>query len=324
MDETGSPLPPINVTNTDAPLSSQNPEVNSAQSKRFILLIIGILVVVIIAATGYYFYTSKKSAGATNTIPSEKISGSPVQESTNTTATTSKIQSIFTQVSKTYNGNLPWENLNNKQTYEFFSKSIGDLPVANDEISENYDSNYSAITSMDIEGNAVPIKSSYIGYYEIPEVQAEKYNLSTSDIVFPVLIKIYEFDRPLNANELAVVETNKFFNCTNDKATVKQTIQSDENIISSYCNLNLTTSQKESLSKGDYKDVYYIIYFKKRNIVLQMSLDSRLLKDTDLYVSDYISKLFNSNKNLIIDPNQIQTIQEARKFEEWRHRTFDK
>ncbi|MFO0703795.1 MAG: hypothetical protein U0525_03665 [Patescibacteria group bacterium] len=328
MDENISPQPSINsISNTPPPQTSQLP----AQNKTNLIWIPLVLLPLLILVAAVLFFINNRrqiwqkkdvilNKETTIQMPNEVT---PKNENSETVLYPG-LPAILADLNSTYAGKLPWENINVKKSYQFYPYSIEDLVLSSNEITESYDDNYNAITKVTIGESAVPVKSSYIAHYELPESKNESYGYDRDYLVLPISISSFEFERPLQKDELAYVESSNFLKCTNTESKVTSTNEKNDEIVVSYCNANLTTGQKEKLAKRDYKDVYYVIYFKQRNILIQIAMDGRTLTNTSSYVKDYLSKIFSANENYVVGANQIQSVAKAREFAEWRKKTFSK
>ncbi len=282
-----------------------------------VFIIIGVVVIGVIA---FVLFTSKGS---------EKISSGDNQqtasksEERNSTYTASNLKSVFSNIEDTYSGNIPWANINTKQAFQFYPKELKGLTLPY--VSTNHDNNYNPLTVFKLTDSvSIPMKNSYISYYEVPNVLRDKFKLSDSDIAFPIELKVYEFDRQVSEKEKSIIVSGENFKCTNDKSKPETTSFSNQQIVFYYCNTNLTSEQKAQASKRGFFDKIYEIYFPDRNLLIQFSADSAYIDNPQDYLSDYLSKLFNSNNSLFITQDQIQSVEQSRKFEEWRSKTFDK
>lgn len=302
----------------------QTPQVQPPNMLKIMIIFAGIILIAMLAGAGYYIFG--QYGGLTMSKTEEKsVKDEQMAKTVQPTVavTTPVIESIFADIAKTYGGNPPWNVLNSREAYQFFPKQVLDLVIANDEIGTNYDENYNPITTLSLKDGSIPVKSSYITYYAIPTVQKEKYNLEEMDVVFPIYLKIYELDRTLTAAETEALTSPDGFTCHNDKAQISRTVYSNEQVEGVYCNTNITAEQKEKLSP-DVFDLYYFLLLKERNMIVQIGFNTRYLTNPDSYMQDYLTKLFNSNPSLFATKSQIRTVEQSRKFEEWRHKTFDK
>ncbi len=97
------------------------------------------------------------------------------------------LDSLVSKISVTYNGAIPWKNANDKQAYQFFVRELAGLKIGTDKVGVNHDSSFNPITVIDLDEEiSIPIKNSYVTYYEIPKVLYEKYGLKDDDFVMPV------------------------------------------------------------------------------------------------------------------------------------------
>ena len=88
--------------------------------------------------------------------------------------------------------------------------------------------------------------------------------------------------------------------------------------------MNVTKEQRARVAGEDIFDIKDLVYFVDRNILVEIGFNSLYIKDPQMYVEDSFSKLFNSNDNLFVEASQVRTVEDARKFEEWRSETFDR
>lgn len=293
---------------------------NSQKGFSLIFIIVGIVsVVLLIAYLGMQpgGFLSKPMSQNTPFGSSEQT---PAQDESN-------LKSLFSKIESTYNGNVPWNSINNKQAFQFYPKEIQGLPIALNSIDPITDTNYNTLTKFGLtESLFIPLKSAYVGYYEIPAVLNNKFKLGDSDYEIPVELKVYEFDRKINQEEKSIFISGENFKCTNDSAKTEKTSFNNEQIIIYFCNLNLTKEQIDKIGKSNNGlfDNIYEIYLVDRNLLIQFGVYSKFIDNSQDYVADYFSKIFNSNESLFITKNEIRPVEKARKFEEWRHNTFDK
>ena len=239
--------------------------------------------------------------------------------------TDTSLKSIFSAIQDNYGGKVPWTNLNNRLAYKFYPKEISGLTLAVDEVGTIHDDNYNPLIVFALTDNiSVPLKNAYVSYYYIPEVLNKKFNLNGTEVVLPLELKVYEFDRKFTESETSIITKGENFNCTNKKAKTQMAYFSNPQIVMNYCNVNLTSEQKSQVKNGSFFDEIYEIYFADRNSLVVLSADTAHIKDSQVYVSDYLAKLFNSNDNLFVTQSQIRSVEDSRRFEEWRSKTFDK
>lgn len=320
------------LTQQESPVVSQSSSQNrvpetphKSPNKLLFMSVIVVFILIIIGSGGFIFLKSKQTAKSTNT--SQETA---VQTSTPTTQqveesvanTNNDLERLFSGIERTYNGDVPWINVNNREAFQFYPNEIRDFPLSVKEISVIVDNDYNPITVMSISDSvSVPIKNAFVGYYEVPEVMNEKYKLDNLDVVFPIELKVYEFERKLIDSELSWIKSPYALNCYNDYAKIEKYTYSSERVIVHLCDLKATADQR-SKSK-DLFDFIYMIYFMDRNLVLQIKFNSQYVDSHNAYIGDYLIKLLSSNSSLFINSGQINSAGEIRDFEEWRRRTFD-
>ncbi len=324
--------------NTDNAVGTQQPVVESNQftsspnemvvptsksSKK--LMIVGIVVAVIslsALAFGVWQSNSNKIEDSTSSVvPTATQQIVTPQEPAKVD---SNLESLFSDIESTYGGNIPWTVIKNRMAYKFYPKEINGLTVSIDEVSTLYDGNYNPLTVFKLtESVSVPLKNSYISYYEIPDVLRGKFNLGDMDIAMPIELKVYEFDRKLSESEKSIITKGGNFRCTNKESKTETSSFTNEQIVIYYCDINLTEEQKTQVRNKGFFDRSFGIYLVERDMIIQFSMDSAYINNPQDYLSDYISKIFNSNDNLFVTQSQIRTVEDARKFEEWRSKTFD-
>jgi hypothetical protein len=296
-------------------------EVNSSPKSKKILFMGAFLGLVLIIILLTFFVSSSK-----NKVFQEKdVTNTQQEPSSPSKATiTSGLESLYSSIESTYGGNVPWSNINNKLAYKFYPKEVNGLTVANDEVSTNHDGNYNSLTVFKLtDSSSVPLKNAYITYYEVPDVLRKRFNLGEMDIVMPLELKVYELDRKLNENEKSIIVKGENFRCTNEKSKTETSSFTNQQIVVYYCDINLTDDQKTQVRNKGFFDKIYEIYFVDRNILIQFGVDSAYINNPQEYLSDYLSKIFNSNDSLFVSQTQIRSVEDSRKFEEWRSKTFD-
>lgn len=235
------------------------------------------------------------------------------------------LNTLFKNLNSVYQNNIPWNIIKNRAAYQFYPREINGLPIANGEVIINHDANYNSLTVFELTDTiSIPLKNAYISYFEIPDILRKKFNLSEIEIVMPLELKVYEFDRNLGENEISVIAKGENFKCINKESKTETIFFSNSQLIIYYCNLNLTDKQKSQIKDKGFFDKIYEIYFIDRNILIQFSVDSNYINNSQDYLFDYLIKLFNSNDSLFITQKQIKSLEDIRKFEEWRRKTFDK
>lgn len=289
-----------------------------------VFIIVGVVALIGLGLLVVNFSTSSNSIlGNLKKTPATNQQTSNQTSKQETTQAESNLKSIFSSIENTYNGNIPWANVNKKLAFQFFTKEMKGLTLPY--ITTNRDNNYNPLTVFKLtESVSIPLKNSYVSYYEVPDVLRDNFKLGESEIALPIELKVYEFDRQLNEKEKSIIVTGENFRCTNDKSKTETTSFTNQQIAIYYCNVNLTSEQKTQVAKKGFFDKIYEVYFIDRNLLIQFSVDSEYIDNHQDYLSDYLSKIFNSNDTLLINQNQIQSVEKAREFEEWRSRTFDK
>lgn len=296
-------------------------KVESKLPKFFIPALIGVLIV-ILAIGGVFFLKNNRSSNNVSLTNTQQSTVPTSSEQTGQTQTT--LDTLFASLNSTYNGNIPWANINNRNAYKFYPKEVNGLPVANGEVSISHDNNYNPLTVFKMtETVSIPLKNAYISYFEVPDVLRKKFNLGDMDIVMPLELKVYEFDRKLSDNESSIIAKGENFRCTNEKSKAETASFSNPQLVMYYCNVNLTEEQKTQVKDKGFFDKIYEIYFVDRNVLIQFSADSAYISNPQEYLSDYMTKLFNSNDTFFVTQNQIKSVEDSRKFEEWRSKTFD-
>lgn len=305
------------------PLTETIPSKSEKKPSKYIIFsLAGVLILVVIASVLYI--KSQNKTTTSNTVVSntqQKTTPATTQESSQTSTS---LQSLFSNIQSTYGGNIPWANVNNRLSYKFYPKEISGLPVANGEVSTSHDNNYNPLTIFKLTDTiSIPLKNAYISYFEVPDVLREKFNLGEMDIVMPLELKVYEFDRKLSESEKSIIAKGENFRCTNEKSKTETGSFTDSQLVMFYCNVNLTDEQKTQVKDKGFFDKIYEVYFADRDILIQFSADSAYINNPQDYLSDYMIKLLNSNDALFVTQNQIKTVEDSRKFEEWRSKTFD-
>jgi len=307
----------------DAVVQPSDPVSVKPKGKFSTPIVVGVvLVFFLVIASGVFFLLAGKSK-----LPDTTDDGDAKQEVSYTTEKVSNqvdLESILKKIETTYGGNIPWVSLNNRQGYKFYTNEISGLTLVNDEVSTNHDNNYNPITVFNLgEKFSVPVKNAYISYYEIPEVLSKKYGVARDEIVFPVELMLDEIDRPLTQDEKTILMSGDHFTCTNDKSETAFSTYSDDKIAIHYCDVNLTKEQREQVEGGGFFDIKTEIYLIDRNILIWMGFDSSYIDSPQAYLTDYLSKLFNSNDSFFVSQSQVRSVEDSREFEEWRSKTFD-
>lgn len=281
------------------------------------------MIVIFVGAVtvGYILFSNQISVTGNRQTANTAVEVENVQEQS-VVSSNGGLEMAFSTIEKTYGGQIPWQNLTAKQAYQFYPTEILGFPVATGEITVATDGDFNPITSLTFDNTSpVPVKNSYYGFYEVPELMYEQYNLDTFDIVFPVELRTYEFDRPLTQSEVAVISQPNALNCYNDDAELDKYSYSNTDVVMHKCELNPTAEQLQTMRY--LTDHIYMIYFVDRNILIQIGFDTRYAENSQAYLDDYLSKIFNTNQSLSISEDQIESVADSRAFEEWRRETFD-
>jgi hypothetical protein len=300
-----------------------NSNTNLKLPKLVVLVAVAIGILLLVVALKVLFKSKKIDYSVNNSVPTKTLQKeSPSSSDLDNTQIEKDLESLFSNIENIYGGNIPWNNINSREAYQFYPNEIKGFPLANKGISVNVDNDYNPIAAMTISDSVTaPIKNTFIGYYEIPKLMSEKYNLDDFDIVFPIELKLYELDRKLADSELSLLKSPDFMNCFNDKAEIQKASHIDEVSILQVCNLNPTTEQRSSLP--NLFDYIYMIYFSDRNLVFTVGFNTQYIDNPKKYIDDYLAKLFGSNNNLFINSSQIMSAAKLREFEEWRRETFN-
>ena len=154
-------------------------------------------VILIFAIGGLFLFKSNRSSHKANLTNTQQQTVPTSSEQATQTQTT--LDALFASLNSTYNGNIPWTNINNRIAYKFYPKEIIGFPIAGNQLAINYDENYNPLTVFNLtESITIPLKNALAGLYEIPTVLNSKFNLSDTDYVIPLELKAYEFNRRLN------------------------------------------------------------------------------------------------------------------------------
>lgn len=161
-----------------------------------LFIVIGVVVLI-----GIGLFVAKGGLNKVTVSNQQTTNQKPAQESTQTD---SGLKSIFSSIEGTYNGSIPWTNIKNKVAYQFYPTELKGLTLPH--VSTNYDNNYNPLTVFKLtDTSSIPLKNSYISYYEVPDVLRDKFKLSDTDIALPIELKVYEFDRQLNETEKSTI-----------------------------------------------------------------------------------------------------------------------
>ncbi|KKR72437.1 MAG: hypothetical protein UU81_C0042G0004 [Microgenomates group bacterium GW2011_GWC1_41_8] len=328
MDQQNNILGTVNQTGSVAPTqpspSPTNPQAAKKSSKGLIIAIVIIVFVLLTGIGGFLligdqFLTARKSVSTTkSTTPVTTDS----EESANQLGR--DLESLYSSLETTYAGSIPWNNLNNREAYQFFPNEIKGFPLVIGKIATIVDIDYNPITVFDLsEKFSAPLKNAYEGYYEIPEVMSDSYGLNEFDTVFPVQLKVYEFDRSLTNEETSIISDKSSYPCTNDQAQTIQSLSKIDDVIVRSCDLKATEDQIQQVGNYWLFDQIYNMYIPSRNVFIHIAFDSRYIDNPHEYLSDYITKLLSTNTDIFVGPDQIDSAGELREFEEWRSKTFD-
>lgn len=305
------------------PIQGYPAKTSPKPTKYIVFGLVGVLLLVAMVG-GLYIQSQNNTTTSKKLVSNTQQQATPATNQENNQVSIS-LQSLFLSIQSTYDGNIPWTNINNRLAYKFYPKEINGLPVAIGEVSTSHDGNYNPLTVFKLTDTfSIPLKNAYISYFEVPDVLRKKFNLGDMDIAMPLELKVYEFDRKLNESESSIITKGENFKCTNEKSKTETASFTNSQMAIFYCNSNLTEEQKAQVKNRGFFDKIYEIYFVDRNLLIQFSADSTYINNPQDYLSDYMSKVFNSNDTLFVTQSQIKSVEDSRKFEEWRSKTFDK
>ncbi|MFZ5376998.1 MAG: hypothetical protein ACOZAN_05060 [Patescibacteria group bacterium] len=285
-----------------------------SQTKQLLAIVLIILLISAVLAA-LFLKVSKYLQVGQREIASEKIA----LESDNS------IEKSFEKVNADYNNDLPWKLVKQKESHQFISKSLNGLLLVTNKASIVYDGEYQPISTFYLsKEETVPVKSAYVAYYQVPYSLMDKFGIDKNDILMPLQVTVFEFGAKLTDKEQDIIKNGKNFVCENKESQVDMASFTNQQIVIYSCNLNLTSQQKEIPAGKNMFDTIYEIYFVERNVLVQVGLMNSYISDHENYLSDYLKFVFNSKDSAAISRKDIETIEESRKFDEWRRQTFDK
>lgn len=211
--------------------------------------------------------------------------------------TSTDLATSLSNVKKLYGGNLPWNSLDNKKSFQYISRELNGMVVSLGKVSINVDENFPPITVLKLKtGESIPIKSSYITYYGIPESLYPQLGITDSFLnVLPISIRLYEFDRKLTESEKDYLNSDDFFTCYNEHAEPEISIVNDSGLVIRKCKLNLTKDQLSQVGDNFFDELYYF-NFEDQKTILMLSFDSMYIKDDGPYIEAFLTKLFSTNR----------------------------
>ena len=112
------------------------------------------------------------------------------------------------------------------------------------------------------------------------------------DTVFPVQLKVYEFDRSLTNEETSIISDKSSYPCTNDQAQTIQSLSKIDDVIVRSCDLKATEDQIQQVGNYWLFDQIYNMYIPSRNVFIHIAFDSRYIDNPHEYLyfrtNDYL------------------------------------
>lgn len=323
-----------NVNQTNPSQDSINispPPIQSTQNEKsnnpmLIILIVVVIAIAVIGSLGFYlfgFNQTKTSPAQINQTELEKEE-SAMPPADQNIITSNDLATAVSNVKNLYGGDLPWNSLDNKKSFQYIPRELNGMVVSSGKISINVDENFSPITVLKLKtGESIPVKSSFITYYEIPETLYPQLGITDTFLnALPISIKLYEFGRDLTATEKEALNSDEFFSCYNEHAEPEISRVNDSGLAIKGCKLNLTKDQFSQVGDNFFDELYYF-NFEDQNTILILSFDSKYIKDDGSYIEAFLTKLFSTNESLMVDSSMIESVEDAKEFHNWRVKTFE-